>query len=171
MATDIYKITLSEKLGVNFDPGESIQLTANPHIKACFKMFLFIAGTVILFQIIAYLFKSEFQWIATLIFFGIGFLVMIGISVWNLLSLRTTTYVITNMSIVIHKDFPDSSTKTIHIKDIKTKELKKTFIDKYFGTGTIKIFTGETRDNDGKTEKQYDYIHSIIEPEKTYSAV
>jgi hypothetical protein len=74
-----------------------------------------------------------------------------------------------HLCVIIHHDFYNSSTKTINIKDIKTKESKKTIFDKYFKTGTRKIFTGETKDNDGKTEKIYDNISSIIEPEKVFA--
>jgi len=102
-------------------------------------------------------------------FFGIVSLISFVGSIWTILKLRTTTYLITNLSVIIHQDFYNSSTKTVNIKDIKTKESKKTIFDKYFKTGTIKIFTGETKDNDGKTEKIYDHISSIVEPEKAFA--
>lgn len=117
------------------------------------------------------MFKSTYQWDTTFIFLGIVSLISLVSSIWTILILRTTTYVVTNVSIIIHKDFYNSSTKTINIKDIKTKELKKTIVDKYFMTGTIKLFAGETKDNDGKTEKIYDNIHSVFDPEKTFAVL
>lgn len=92
-----------------------------------------------------------------------------GGSVWTILKLRTTTYLVTNLSVIIHQDFYNSSTKTINIKDIKTKELKKTLVDKYCKTGTIIIFTGETKENDGKMEKVFDDISSVFDPEKAFA--
>lgn len=177
MSADINKLTYGDKFGVTFEPDEAIRLIFKPNLKACFGnevrnilfQFLFIAGAIGLFQIIAYLFKSTYEWDTTLIFFGIVSLISLGRSVWTILKLRTTTYLVTNLSVIIHKDFYNSSTKTINIKDIKTKELKKTIVDKYFKTGTIKIFTGETKDNDGKTEKVYDNISSVFDPEKPFA--
>jgi len=177
MSFDIDKLTLSEKFGVNFEPDETIKSISSPNLKSCFLneirnillQFLVIVGLMVLFQIIAYLFKTTFQWEMTLIFFGIVSLLSIGTCVWTILKLRTTTYLITNLSVIIHRDFYNSSTKTINIKDIKTKELKKTLVDKYFDTGTVKIFTGETKDNDGKSEKIYDNISSVSDPEKTFA--
>ena len=177
MSVDIDKLTFSEKFGVTFEPDETIRLICKPNLKACFGnqlrnillQFLFIAGGVGLFQIIAYLFKSTYDWDTTLIFFGIVSLISLGGSVWTILKLRTTTYLVTNLSVIIHQDFYNSSTKTINIKDIKTKELKKTLVDKYCKTGTIKIFTGETKENDGKTEKVFDDISSVLDPEKTFA--
>jgi uncharacterized membrane protein YdbT with pleckstrin-like domain len=174
---NVDKLTLSEKFGVTFETEEIIRELCKPNLKACFGNeirnillgFLFIAGAIGLFQIIAYLFKSTYDWDTTLIFFGIVSLISLVGSVWTILKLRTTTYLVTNLSVIIHQDFYNSSTKTINIKDIKTKESKKTIVDKYFKTGTIKIFTGETKDNDGKTEKIYDNISSIIEPEKVFA--
>lgn len=144
---DFDKLTFSETFGVIFEPDETIKMICKPNLKACFGneirnmllTFIFIAGAVGLFQIIAYLFKSTYDWDTTLIFFGVVSLVTLAGSVWTILKLRTTTYLVTNLSIIIHKDFYNSSTKTINIRDIKTKELKKTIVDKYFKTGTIKI--------------------------------
>lgn len=177
MHSDINKLTYGESFGVTFAPEETIQLLCKPSLKACFGnqlrgivlQFLFIAGAVGLFQIIAYLFKSTYDWGNTLLFFGIISLISLGGTVWTILTLRTTTYLITNLSVIIHKDFYSSSTRTINIKDIKTKELKKTIVDKYFKTGTIKIFTGETKENDGRTEKVYDDISSVHDAEKVFS--
>jgi uncharacterized membrane protein YdbT with pleckstrin-like domain len=177
MSVDIDKLTFSEIFGVTFEPEETIRLICKPNLKACFGneirnillTFLFIAGVIGLLQIIAYLFKSTYDWDTTLIFFGIVSLISLVGSIWTILKLRTTTYLITNLSVIIHHDFYNSSTKTINIRDIKTKESKKTIVDKYFKTGSIKIFTGETKDNDGKTEKIYDNLSSIIEPEKVFA--
>ncbi len=177
MSVDIEKLTFSEKFGVTFEPGETIRLICTPDLKACFgnevknflSGFLFIAGVVGLFQIIAYLFKSTYAWDTTLIFFGIFSLISLGGSIWTILKLRTTTYLVTNLSVIIHQDFYNSSTKKINIRDIKTKESKKTIVDKYFRTGTIKIFTGETKYDDGKKEKVYDDIRSIVEPGKAFA--
>jgi uncharacterized membrane protein YdbT with pleckstrin-like domain len=177
MNLDINKSTLSDKFGVRFESDEAIKAICNPNLKSCFLneirsillQFLFIIAALALFQIIAYLFKSTFDWQTTLIFFGIVSLITFVTSIWTILRLRTTTYVITNLSIVIHQDFCNSSTKTINIKDIKTKELKKTIVDKHFKTGTIRIFTGETKDTDGKTEKVYDNIRSVNEPENVFT--
>ena len=177
MSFDVDKLTFSEKFGVTFEPDETIKLICKPNLKACFGneirnillTFLFIAGAVGLFQIIAYLFKSTYDWDTTLIFFGIVSLISLCSSIWTILKLRRTTYLITNLSVIIHQDFYNSSTKTTNIKDIKTKETKKTIVDKYYKTGTIKMFTGETKDNDGKTEKVYDNINSIVEPEKAFA--
>ncbi len=177
MSVDIDKLTFSEKFGVTFEADETIKLMCKPNLKACFGneirnillMFLFSAGAVGLLQIIAYLFKSTYDWDTTLIFFGIVSLISLVGSVWKILKLRTTNYLVTNLSLIIHQDFYNSITKTINIKDIKTKELKKTLIDKYYKTGTIKIFTGETKDNDGKTEKVFDEIISISNSDKTFS--
>lgn len=177
MRIDVDKLTFSEKFGVTFEQEETIRLICKPNLKACFGnevrnillTFLFIAGATGLFQIIAYLFKSTYDWDTKLTFFGIVSLLSLVGSIWTILKLRTTTYLLTNLSVIIHQDFYNSSTKTINIKDIKTKESKKTIVDKYFKTGTIKIFTGETKNNDGKTEKIYDNISSIIEPEKAFA--
>lgn len=177
MSLEIDKLTFSDKFEVNFQPDESIKAICRPNLRACFfneirgflLQFLFMIGALAFFQIIAYLFKSSIQWDTTLMFFCIVSLVVLSTSIWTILKLRTTTYLITNLSIIIHRDFYNSSTKNIYIKDIKTKELKKTLVDKYFETGTIKIFTGEAKDNDGKTEKVYDNISSVFEPEKVFS--
>lgn len=177
MSVDSDKLTFSENFGMTFEPEETIRMICKPNLIACIGneisnillTFLFMAGVIGLFQIIAYLFKSTYDWYTTLIFFGIVSLISLVGSIWTILKLRTTTYLITNLSVIIHYDFYNSSTKTINIKDIKTKESKKTIFDKYFKTGTIKIFTGETKDNDGKIEKIYDNISSIIEPEKVFA--
>jgi uncharacterized membrane protein YdbT with pleckstrin-like domain len=179
MSTHVDKLTLSEKFGVSFKDEETIRLICKPNLKACFgnevknilSSFLFIAGAIGLFQIIAYLFKSTYDWGTTFIFFGIVSLISLVGSIRTILKLRTTTYLITNLSVIIHHDFFSSSTKTININDIKTKELNKTIVDKYFKTGTIKIFAGETKENDGNTEKIYEHIGSIVEPEKAFALV
>ena len=177
MSVDIDKLTFSEKFGVDFAAEESIKIVGKPHLKACFgneltnilMVFIFIAGATGLFQVIAYLFKSTYDWYTSFIFLGIVSLISNACSIWTILKLRTTTYLITNLSFIIHHDFYNSSTRTINIKDVKTKEMKKTIVDKYFKTGTIRIFTGETKENDGKTEKIYDNISSIMEPEKAFA--
>jgi hypothetical protein len=171
------KLDFEEKFGITFEPGENIRLVCQSNLKACFGnilrnislQFLFIAGSVGLFQIIAYLFKSTYDWGSTLIFFGIFSLISLISSVWTILKLRKTIFLATNLRVIIHHDFYNSSTKTICIKDIKTKELERTLIDKYCKTGTIKIFTGETENNDGRTEKVFDNIISINDPEKMFA--
>ena len=176
MVVDIDKPNLGEKFGVTFEHDETIKFISKPNLKACFGnevrnivlQLLLIAGLIGVFQIIAHLFGSTYDWITTIAFFGIVSLISIFSSVWAILNLRTTTYLITNLSIIIHKDFYTSSTKTINVRDIKTKELKRTIVDKYFRTGTIKIFTGETQDNDGTMVKVYDNISSIIDAEKVF---
>jgi len=63
------KLTFSEKFGVTFEQEETIRLISKPNLKACFGnevrnillTFLFIAGAIGLFQIIAYLFKSTYD--------------------------------------------------------------------------------------------------------------
>lgn len=102
-----------------------------------------------------------------LIFLGIISLIFLVNSAWTILKFRKTTYLITNLYVIIHQNFYKSSTKIINIKDIKTKELEKSFIDKFFQTGSIKIFTGETKKNDGKIEEVYDELNSVFDPEET----
>lgn len=177
MNFDINKPIFSEKFGVNFEPDERIKTICQPNLKACFLnelrniflQFMFLVGAVALFLVIAYLFKSTYDWESTLLFFGIVSIITTITSTWTILKLRKTTYLITNISIIIHGDFYNSSTKAINIKDIRTKELKKTIMDKYFDTGTITIFTGETKDNDGKSEKIYDNLSSIPDPERAFA--
>ena len=79
MSIEFDKLTFSEKFGVTFEQEETIRLIRKPNLKACFGnevrnillTFLFIAGAIGLFQIIAYLFKSTYDWDITLMFFGI----------------------------------------------------------------------------------------------------
>ena len=177
MVVDIDKLKFSEKFGVTFENDETIKFICKPCLKACLGnevrnillQFLLIAGLIGFFQIIAHLFGSTYDWFTTIVFFGIVSLISLFSSVWTILTLRTTTYLITSISIIIHKDFYTSSTKTINVRNIKTKELKKTIVDKYFKTGTIRIFTGETQDNDGKMVKIYDNIGSVSDAEKVFS--
>jgi uncharacterized membrane protein YdbT with pleckstrin-like domain len=176
MATEIEKAILSDKLGVVFEPNETIKWTGKPNLRSYFLNdlkdkfvgLLFIVGVILLFHLIAYLFKATYLWKETLFMFGIVFAISIGATCWDLLNLRTTTYIITDISIVIHKNFYNASTKAIHIKDIQTKEIKKTFVDKRFDTGTILIFTGVTKEDDGKLKKVYDNLNSIHDSENAY---
>ncbi len=171
------KATLSDQFGVKFDADETIRLIVKPNVNACIGnevrtillQFLVFAGLITLFQFIANLSESDYPAGMTFLFFGIVSCISFGKSVWKILELRKTTYAITDLNVIIHTDFNASSTRVVNIKDIKTRELKKTIVDKYYRTGSIHIFTGQTRDNDGRTEKVYDTITSVSEPEKTFA--
>lgn len=177
MRVEDEKLRISEKLTITFEPDEIIKLITKPVLKASlgnetlniFFGLLFMAGAIGLFNIIAYLFNSTFAWDTTLIFFGIISAISVIGSIIKILKLRATTYVITNLRIIIHHNNYSSIQKSINISDIKSRELIQTIIDKYYKTGTIKIFTGETKNNEGKSEDIYENIDSIFECEKAYA--
>jgi uncharacterized membrane protein YdbT with pleckstrin-like domain len=171
------KLSLGDKLGVNFEQNETIKWVGKPDLRSHFLNeiretiigLLLMIGGILFFELIAYVFKTTISWDDMLLFYGIISVIFIYRSSKTFLKLRATTYVVTDLSIIIHSNFNTSSTKTIHRKDIQTKELKRSFIDKHFNTGTISIYTGTTKVEEGKLEKEYDYLSSIKEPEFIYS--
>lgn len=99
MSIDVDKLILSEKFGVTFQTEETIRLVCKPNPKACLgnelknilSVFFFLAGTIGFFQIIAYLYKSTFDWWTTSIFIGITSLLSVFGSIWTILKLRAIT--------------------------------------------------------------------------------
>ncbi len=82
--------------------------------------------------------------------------------------IRKTTYVITNHSVIVCTGLTSSAIKTIPLRDIQTKMLKRTFIDKRYQTATISLFTGRMEDNDGTPEKAYDLLCALDDAETAY---
>lgn len=173
------KQILGDQIGINFEPGETIKMVCRPYLKSIYLneirslllTFLFFVFIYTLFWIIAYMLKYNLDWLNMLVFLGIVTIASGSSAIRNILALRKTTYVITDLSIIIHKNLRNPSTIVINRSHIQSKESTKTFIDKHLQTGTIKIFTGNLKDNDGKTEKVYDYINSVTEPEKVFALI
>ncbi|MBO9205414.1 MULTISPECIES: PH domain-containing protein [Niastella] len=172
------KLTLAAKTGVKFEPTESIKWVGKPNlrsyllnvIRASIMGLRYFAVGIIVLCFMAFLYKADIPWDVPLSFIGVIAAFFIIQSVWNFLKYRTTIYVITDLSIVIHCPFI-SRTKVIHLKDIRTKELKRTCIDKRLNTGTISFYSGDTRENEGFTEKVYDHLNSIEGPGFVYSII
>ena len=170
------KLSLGNKLGVIFEQTETIKWTGKPNLKSyllnVFREIIiglfYIMLSMLFFVLIGYLYKTTISWTNIFIFFGIAGAISICGYVWRFLKFMTTTYIVTDISIIIHCNFT-SSTKTIQLRDIQKKELKKTFIEKHLKTGTISLYTGATKENDGQLEKVYDHLSSIKESEFVYS--
>ena len=173
------KQALGDLIGVNFEPGENIKLICYPHIKSFYlnqiRQILIILSFCLIISVIilttAYYHNEDLKGQSLVQIFVIIVLFFGGSSIWSTRKTRKTTYIITDLSIIIYKDPRNPKTIVINRCDIQSKELTKTFIDKRMGTGTIQIFTGEMKNNDGTPEKVYDYIHAVTEPEKVFALV
>lgn len=79
---------------------------------------------------------------------------------------RNIVYVITNLRVFIYqKKVLKTELDIVKLEEVITKKLKKSFVEERYKTGTIEIFTGATIENDGSTEKVFDYIQSVENPE------
>lgn len=179
MSVETDKQILGDLIDVNFEPGETIKMVCQPQVKSFYLneirealiILLILEGVFVIGMIIAYLAKHHFDWRDVLPMLGFLALFFSYGIINSTKKAGKTTYVITDISIIIYKDLRNPRTIVINRVDIQTKELTRTFIDKYLGTGTIRIFTGEMRDNDGTPEKVYDYINSVTEPEKVFALI
>lgn len=173
------KQVLGDLIDVVFQPGETIKMICQPRIKSFYLneirgtliiLLLFLSFFVIVL-IIDYLGKHNLDWSEMPSLLVVPSLFIAYAVIKNIHEARKTTYIITDLSIIIYKDLRNPKTIVINRCDIQTRELTKTFIDKYLGTGTIRIFTGEMKDDDGTLEKVYDYISAVTEPEKVFALV
>lgn len=179
MSSETDKQILGDLIDVNFEAGETIKMVCQPHVKSFYLneirgiliVLLAFGGVFVLGLIIAYLSKNNYDWRQIPFILGVLALCCSYGSLHTTKEARKTSYIITDLSIVIYKDLRNPRTTVINLEDIQTKELTKTFIDKYLGTGTIKIFTGEMGDNDGTPEKVYNYLSAVTEPEKVFAFI
>ncbi len=173
------KDEVAYKYGLYFENNEEILVLKKPVIKSFIlneiknKILevVSIVGIILIFHLIAYLYKTEYLWKETILFFLVIAIFSFGKSIYEYMKLRKTVYILTNLKIVIHSDFNDTSTNIIHTHFIQTKDLKKSFIDKKYSTGNILIHTGETRNNDGTTEKVYEKLMFLSEPEEFFNRI
>ncbi|PZR28093.1 MAG: hypothetical protein DI535_08010 [Citrobacter freundii] len=171
MLTTNYKADLAKQFYLTFEKDEVILWSDRPRLKvfllnSCLKIFyhqLAFLGTFVFFGIL--LSNRDDQWDVR------GFIGVVAVFaaiesatvIREALRLRKTTYLITNFSVLILIDSQISFAKCINIRNIETKEIKRTIIDKKYQTSAIYLFSGETFDNDGVEEKKYDILHGITD--------
>lgn len=172
----ISKDHIELEYGISFGDDEKILMLKTPNFKAAFfndlkehlKSLLIsflIFGTIVL---IGKYCKWNIDIISTLGFFGIVVLIGIFNSIKTLYKVKNTKIIITNQSVIITESAKIPSVKCIQLDAIESLELKRSFIDKRFDTGTIKIYTGKTKNTDEGQEKIYDQLIAVSEPDKVY---
>jgi uncharacterized membrane protein YdbT with pleckstrin-like domain len=180
MLNTYHKADLARQLNVSFEEDERILWSGRPRLKvfllnSCLKIFsslLFLLGTfAVIFLLSANDKDSKPDPLSFLGFFSIVLLFETIRVISEAVRLRKTTYIITQYSVIIFTDSGGSSTKNIYVRDIQTKDLKRTFIDKRFQTASIALFTGEMKNNDGADEKVYDMMHAITDAENAFRHV
>lgn len=180
MSYNTDKQILGDLIDVIFEPGETIKMVCRPQVKSFYLnqirgvliILLIFGSTLAVGMIVAYLSGHHFDWRQTMLYMlGPIALLLSYVSFHSIKEAGKITYIITDLSIIIYKDLRIQKTIVINKRDIQTKELTKTFIDKHLGTGTIQLFTGKMDDNDGTPQKVYDYISSVTEPEKVFALV
>ena len=179
MGFNYSNLTLGDKFGVNFGPGEKVKIICHPNLNSALYnqlrnvlvQALFMAAVFAVLKLISHFTDANLDEFSTLIFMGVVSAISVLSAMWAVLKLKKTTYIVTDLSVIIHHDLLNSNVIVISINEIKDKVLKKTLVDKHFNTGTVKIFTGQLKDNDGKTEKVYDDLQFINDPEHVFSLV
>jgi len=80
-------------------------------------------------------------------------------------------YAYSDKRIIIRKRLIKTYLKSINYEEIIESDVKVSLIEKIFKVGTIRFFTGETREDRGKTEKVYYYWRSIENPHEIFNKV
>ena len=173
----ISKDSLEKTYGVTFVKDERIQLVTKPNFnaaalnesKSIFTDLLISASVLLALVLMGKYISPVIELKHATFLFCFGLIVSIFKFAKHLIKAKKTQFVITNFSIIIYESGTDSKVNCIQLSAIQTVELTKTFFDKKFDTGSLKVFTGQIEKKIGKNEKVYDVINSISEPEKAYS--
>ncbi len=173
MLTTHYKADLAKQFYLTFEKDEEILWSARPGLKVfvlnsclqCFYHLLRIVGVTVL--CLLFFGERDAQWNVVAI---IGLLTLMGVigsvSITSeALELRKTTYLITNFSVLVLNESEFPPVKRIDIRNIQTKEIKRTIFDKRFKTSAIYLFSGETCYDEGEKEKKYDVLHGVTDAE------
>jgi membrane protein YdbS with pleckstrin-like domain len=85
--------------------------------------------------------------------------------VWRLLRFKHVSYAYTNKRILIQRGLRGKRIKVIEFDQVVEITVDITSIDRYYGVGSIKFFTGETTpSDDGRIEKLYVDMDAIDDP-------
>jgi membrane protein YdbS with pleckstrin-like domain len=89
----------------------------------------------------------------------------------KLFSYSKTVYAFSNKRIMIRSGVVSSSFKVVNYDKIVDMEVTVNMIEKMYKVGSIRFFSGQTKTDDGSTNKLYDRWEAIPEPYEIFKKV
>ncbi|MDR2918048.1 MAG: PH domain-containing protein [Tannerella sp.] len=89
----------------------------------------------------------------------------------RLLSYSNTLYGFTNKRIMIRTGLVKANFKVINHNRIITAEFDVSIIERLFNVGSIRFFSGKTKDTEDGIENVYDYWHAIEDPHEVFKRI
>jgi hypothetical protein len=132
---------------------------------------LFIGGAIGFIMLIGSILKKEILWFETGFFFSIVLVMGVYSVVKRLIERRATVYALTDSRVLIFKRFTQSDILFLEISGIVSQELRRTFIDRNYSTGTLAFHSGIIDNTGDEPKKIYDYFHSIDRPNEVLNLV
>ncbi len=110
---------------------------------------------------------GSLNWLIGAFIIGQGLLKFLA----KVLSFSNTAYGYSNKRVMMRTGFIGTDFKTIDYDKISDIEVNVNVVDRMYGVGTIRFFSGRTKTDDGDVSKLYDNWYAIPNPYKIFKMV